>query len=228
MEAETQMSAWSSRLSPSFFNLFGGEPCLNPDLVTMIELAYQYWPKAIRQVMSNGTLLKSVPGLGSSLMTTGTRMVVTRHTITDPIDYSTLQKFIERGANVTLLCADGNPPPEGFKGSVRTKKWTKRYDDVDGRPIPIQGGNVDEGWLHCPCRGFVQLRGGRLYKCPTVAYLPTVRTMLGDLDAGWDPVLAYKPLSPDCTDDELDAFLGEGGIPACAACSLNPLPMSVK
>ena len=223
-DAESQMAAWSPRLSPTFFNLFGGEPCLNPDLVSMVELAVQYWPGSVRQVMSNGTLLDSIPGLKVALASTDTNLVVTRHAIDDPIDYVALKQFIDYGVKATLLCADGNPPPPGFTGMVKVKRWTRRYDEIDGKPVPIPGGNMNQSWLHCPCRGFVQLRGGMLYKCPTVAYLPAVRAELGALDVGWDPVLSYNPLPSSCTDDELAAFLAEGENSACSACSLNPLP----
>ena len=223
-DAESQMAAWSPRLSPSFFNMFGGEPCLNPDLISIVELALQYWPGSIRQVMSNGVLLDDIPGLGIALKSTSTGLVVTRHAPGDPIDYATLQEFIDLGVRVSLLCADGNPPPDGFAGTVKTKRWTRRYDDLDGKPVPIPGEDMTQSWLHCPCRGFIQLRGGMLYKCPTVAYLPAVQAELGALDGGWDPVLSYNPLPSGCTDDELAAFLAEGENPACAACSLNPLP----
>lgn len=227
-DAEPQMAAWSSKLFPFFFNLFGGEPCLNPDLVTMVELALQYWPNSVRQVMSNGVLLNSMPGLKTSLASTGTNLVVTRHAIDDPIDYATLKTFADYGVKTTLLCADGNPPPDGFTGIVKTKRWTKRYDDVDGKPVPISGGDLSQSWLHCPCRGFIQLRNGMLYKCPTVAYLPAVQAELGELDSGWNPVLSYNPLPSSCTDGELSAFLAEGEISACSACSLNPLPSTAS
>ena len=225
-DAESQMAAWSARLRPGVFNIFGGEPCLNPDLIPIIELALQYWPGSARQVVSNGTLLSSVPGLGVALASTGTGLVVTRHAPGDPIEWGELKKIIGQGARVTLLCADGGPPPDGFSGVVRTKQWTRRYDDVGGRPVPDPGGDPSQVWPHCPCRGFFQLRGGMLYKCPTVAYLPAVQSKLGALDPGWGPALAYAPLPSTCTDDELITFLSEKDNPACAACSLSPLPLT--
>ena len=226
-DAESQMAVWSPRLSPAFFNMFGGEPCLNPDLIPIIELALQYWPNSVRQVISNGTLLSSIPGLGITLKSTGTGLVVTRHAPDDPIEWDELKEIIGLGARVTLLCADGNPPPDGFNGSVKTKAWTRRYNDVGGKPVPIPGGDSSLIWPRCPCRGFFQLRDGMLYKCPTVAYLPAVQSRLGPLDPGWQPALAYVALSSACTDDELSVFLSEKDNPACAACALNPLPFTL-
>lgn len=38
----------------------------------------------------------------------------------------------------------------------------------------------------------------------------------------WEPYLAYTPLSPECTDVELDAFFSREEEPCCAMCPAEP------
>jgi len=221
-DAESQMKAWSARLAPGVFTMFGGEPCLNPDLTIIIDLAWQYWPNTRRQVLSNGVLLGDIPGLAPALLSTRTELAVTRHSPDVSIDYDLLRDFMGMGIKVSMICVDGYPPPAGLNGTVKSKLWTRRYSDVGGKPVPPAGSDPATAWAHCPCRGFFQLRNGSLYKCPTVAYLPDVRACDGPLDPGWDPALGYAPLSSDCPEADLIAFLAEQENPACGVCSLSP------
>jgi hypothetical protein len=47
------------------------------------------------------------------------------------------------------------------------------------------------------------------------------------IDAAWKPYLAYAPLAPGSSDDELDEFLAREEEAACAMCPAQPQPFAI-
>ena len=66
-------------------------------------------------------------------------------------------------------------------------------------------------------------------------YLPSYRPLAYlqlqarkyDLSDKWKPYLEYRPLHPDCTPDELTAFLARQDEPCCGMCSSKTLPLEL-
>jgi len=50
---------WSSTLQPKVVTLFGGEPCLHPQLIEICRQTRKYWPTATIRLITNGYLLKN-------------------------------------------------------------------------------------------------------------------------------------------------------------------------
>jgi hypothetical protein len=60
-----------------------------------------------------------------------------------------------------------------------------------------------------------------LYKCAPIAYIGEVLKKIGrDNDPDWRPYLKYKPLPPDCSDDDLKRFMDHQPLPewTCRMC----------
>ena len=47
------------------------------------------------------------------------------------------------------------------------------------------------------------------------------------LGAEWAPSLAYRPLEPNCSDDELSAFFAREEEPVCGQCPAERRPLAL-
>lgn len=208
-EADRQMALWSQRLAPRLFILYGGEPCLNPDLVEIIHVAARHFPRL--RLNTNGMLLHRHPGLREALAATNAHLFVSiyRDLGEDglrPI-FDLLHAWRETGVRIGLK-------PD--------KIWTLRYRGAGGEILPYDNGNPVASWCRCTSRWCFQLRDGRIYKCPHVAYLPMAKAKFPNLSDAWDLGLAYRPLEPSATDEEIAAFVERRAEPVCGLCPAKP------
>lgn len=54
---EAWLHKWQARLDPKIVTLFGGEPCLHPELVEICAEVRATWPGAVMRLITNGFLL---------------------------------------------------------------------------------------------------------------------------------------------------------------------------
>jgi organic radical activating enzyme len=50
---------WANYIEPETIVLFGGEPCIHPDLLEICSLIRQYWPNSTMRLITNGYLLSN-------------------------------------------------------------------------------------------------------------------------------------------------------------------------
>jgi len=50
---------WKNKISPNIITVFGGEPCIHPDLIEICQLIRNCWPNSILRLITNGYLLKN-------------------------------------------------------------------------------------------------------------------------------------------------------------------------
>jgi len=50
-------NAWASKINPAVITIFGGEPCLHPDLIDICRLVRDTWPASAIRLITNGYLL---------------------------------------------------------------------------------------------------------------------------------------------------------------------------
>jgi hypothetical protein len=211
-EADRQMGHWSGRVAPQHFLLCGGEPTVNPWLADLVRLGRRHFPGARLEVTSNGFFLERHPDLPEALA--GGRLVLSQHA-RDP-DY--LARF-ERAERLARAWAAG-----GLDVYIRRMpgKWTRRYAGYGPTMRPLGDGDARTAWSNCPARHCLQLHEGRLWKCPFVAYLPMQVARFPELAEPWRVMLAYRPLEPGASDDELAHFLARHEETVCGLCP--PVP----
>lgn len=99
--------------------------------------------------------------------------------------------------------------------------WTRRYRGIGAAMTPFEDAEPRRSWENCPARTCKQLFRERIWKCPATAYLKLQHEKYG-LGPAWEPYLGYEPLSPDCGEDELDAFFSLEDESCCSMCPAEP------
>ena len=56
-EIQDWLRTWGQKINPSVLTIFGGEPCLHPDLLDICRLAQLTWPTSTIRLITNGYLL---------------------------------------------------------------------------------------------------------------------------------------------------------------------------
>lgn len=202
---------WSKRLDPAWFRLLGGEPLLNPELREYVECAAACFPRAKRDVVTNGLLLRRVEHLLPLFVETGTMVSVSLHPVADKRHEAAindalvlLHQWRERGLAVDVAAMN---------------RWEKYYLGEGEDIRPYQDNDPDKSRENCPWhKHCTTIHQGKLYECLHLAYLPMIADRLAHREL-WEPYLAYRPLDVTASDDELEAFLGNSDFWYCGQCS---------
>lgn len=208
---------WSQRLSPRQVSLLGGEPTLNPKLADIVQLARAHWREARLVVVTNGFLLsRHHPHLPKKLAAADAELHISIHF--DSMEYE---------ARLEPIRSLMDQWKREFGVQVRWRPsestWTRRYHGWGADMQPFTDGDPRSSWENCRARWCLQLHEGQLWKCPPLAYLPMQRQR-HHIGPEWDPYLAYQPLSPSCTDEELAEFVAREDEACCAMCPAVPPP----
>lgn len=218
-EADRWMGAWAGRLRPRVFTLLGGEPTIHPDLTAFVPLARRHWPGALLRLVTNGFFLHRHPELPAALKSADGVLRLSIHH--DSPEYreklwpvcELLTGWVRaHGVRVEVL--------ESFRD------WTRRYHGFGAAMEPFAEGRPWQSWENCPARFRRQLFEGEVWKCAPLAYLGLQDARHG-LSDKWRPYLAYRPLDPGCTDEELNAFFDREDEPFCGMCAAEPRRMEL-
>jgi hypothetical protein len=214
-EALDWMAAWAFMLEPKVFKLLGGEPTLNMELCDILIDARAMWPRAEIHFSTNAFFVHKHPDLGRVLGDIHASVTVSVHSHAPEYrekmdDNLHLLRDWQRIYGFTLWVGDG------------TTGWSRRHHGKPGAIMPFTEGNPRASWQACSAKHYPQLYDGKLWKCAPMAYL----NLTPNLDPAWNPYRQYQPLSPDCTEDELAAWLKREEEPTCAMCPtrLEPFP----
>lgn len=220
------LALWQGRLQPEKVCVLGGEPLLNPKLAEIIEIVgSEFSDISIKKILfTNGLLWKQNKKLSSALRTSSFEIRVTIHSV-EP-EYLEKIKVILEGlrneTDLTILLFNGTGT-EISEFEFSDEKWTRRYQEIDGKLYPINSGNQRKSWEICPGKYSTQLLDGRLWKCPPIAYFRLVPEERRDSPL-WKRFNEYQGLSPHCTDHELKAFFEIEDESICNLCPDNPQP----
>jgi organic radical activating enzyme len=224
-EARRWLEPWSRRLRPATFSLLGGEPATHPDLSDFIPMTRNLWPRAQIRLVSNGLLLHRHPELPKRLSEAGDAVLeVSLH--------HRSQAYARRIEPVLALLREWRST---YRIQIRLtdsfSQWTRRYKGYGAAMEPFEDDDPRLSWENCPARYCRQIVDGKLFKCGPLAYLPMQQQKFG-LSEKWQPYLAYRPLNPDCPDEELAEFLGYEEESYCRMCAADPprfeLPLPIR
>jgi hypothetical protein len=214
-EADEWMTAWNRRLWPSIFRLLGGEPTLNPKLPELIRLAQKRWPRSRIALTTNGFFAHRHARLGKVLGEANAMVILSVH---------------DHGEDYTAKASPGRELLQkwsdefGFELIIEKsyQRWTRRYKGAGANVLPFEDGDLRSSWETCPAKNCRQLFRGKLWKCSPIAYLQLQKQAHPAISAKWDPYLAYQPLTPDCSDDELAKFFTAEEESICGMCAAEP------
>jgi hypothetical protein len=210
-EAEAWMKKWQHRFQPEIFGMLGGEPTLHPQLCDFLVLARRYWPKSTLHLMTNGFYIARHPNLPETLEKTDSVLYLTKHD-SSPYYMLAFRQIVE------IIETWRKQYSFRFHYRHAEQEWQVRYHGTGGDILPFEDSIPRKSWENCPSRKYVQLFQGKLWKCCSIAYLHLQKEAYPNLSSKWDPYLAYKPLCPDCSDEELERFLSAEEEPICAMC----------
>jgi hypothetical protein len=214
-ELEDWYIKWSDRLEPATIDILGGEPLLNKDICKIVELTRQYWPNSTIDITTNGVLLKQHPELPKYLEKYNVGLKISKHGTNT--EYNKLWKDIVD--QVIFWSYQYSFKVNFWEADV---VWFKGYKGFGDRIEPYEDNDPEESWNNCITgQDCWQIHNGDIYKCAPLAYLPMLNEK-HKLSNKWDHYLSYKPLTADCTDEELTEFFNRKAESFCAMCPKNP------
>ena len=201
-------ATWSPKIAPETVKIIGGEPLLHPDIIAVVEETRRYWPDSEIEFVTNGLRFpKADQRLFFTICKQDVRVTVSRH-FDDPHFNKGFTQAIE-----TLRTYGIEPyiPQSNWY-------WMKYYRlDEQGKAIPYQS-DSSKAWLNCCVKNAcTTLMDNKLYRCPQLACATHARHK-DELSGAWDTVLEYRPLLPDCTQDDINVFIHAGGCDQCRIC----------
>lgn len=223
-ELESWIKKWYKRISPLDISILGGEPFLNPYLPEICHLTRKYFPFTTGiDLVTNASLIHLHPNLWKDLIKTDIRLEVTIHS--DSEKYAKViapklkiaKEWQDRGVNVIFY----DTALTKFQNYAR---WRQSYKGEGENIVPYEDNNPQESWNNCLGKKICfQLHEGHIWKCSLLAYLPLMKRKYPNISEKWDPYLKYKPLTPDCSDEELSEFFSKGCESYCSMCPSKPI-----
>jgi organic radical activating enzyme len=195
--------AWSHRLDLPRITIIGGEPTLNPDLELWAKNLRRLWPQAVIMIQTNGTYQrpehltfwdKYRVGFGLSLH-----------------DPATANELKAKWRN--------------YAGEIEAFVFHQSTVIKHSNYFTLHTSDPIQAFNSCDMKHDHTMYQGMLYKCPAMSNLP-------DFDKQFDLRLddrqrsllyAYRPLSADCPEEQLQNFLStkDQHIPQCEFCPQN-------
>jgi hypothetical protein len=201
------LETWSKKIVPLNFAFSGGEPLLHPKLETILDVSRRCWSQTRLELLTNGLLLPKIrTEVLESILRNNVQVLVTKH-----FDYSEYnEKFF---AGVEIL------KQFGIVYSIRRSDqfWFKYYQlNHENRPVPFESDSC-KAWKQCFAKiGVIQ--DNELYYCGLLGHMIKAR-QAGVIGTEWDVTLSHRPLTPDCTREELVQYLYQGVLKECGVCA---------
>lgn len=213
--AEEWMSAWNDRIRPTQFSLLGGEPSIHPKLSEFVQLARRMWPQSNLRIVTNGFFLHRHPEFPKVLEECGNAAIQLSIHHTSPEYLRKLEP------NLQLIKTWIEDYDIAVCFSASSNRWLRRYRGYGDNMEPFEDGDRAASWMTCASKYCRQLFDGKIWKCPQITYLH-LQKRVHRLSRKWDRYLQYEPLSPTCTDEELEDFFNRREEDCCAMCPATP------
>ena len=211
------LCAWAERLAPQQFRILGGEPLLHKDAEKYMRLCAKCFPEAKRDFVTNGLFLRKREDLLPVLIETHTVLIISLHPLRSKQQEAVLNDAL-------TLAYQYMPKGLCLRIDNCTNTWRKPYLGEGASIAPFTDGDPEKSFQNCT--GYCKtLHQGKLWKCPSLAYLPLIVDQL-ETKRFWEPYLQYEPLGIDASDAEIAAFI-KGNSQFCGMCSTSRQHISV-
>lgn len=228
-EGESWLQAWSKVLTVDTIGLTGGEPLMNPDILTWIRKVRQYFPSSHIRVVTNGLHLKTVDVLPLLVELGNATLDVSFH-VQGPTADDLRKQILAQTAD---LDSQWQPIPSGIeeiplklqRGDVFVsvsmwQKFTKPYHGVLKLIRPWKSKQPALSHAACGAPADPLLYKNRVYKCGPIANLRDTLAIHDLLtNAEWQSYLKYKGFGAQ---DDLQPLIDDFGKPndkICTMCS---------
>lgn len=173
---KSSFQKWRAVLAPDILTLFGGEPCLHPELLGICEAVRQSWPSSTIRLITNGYLLARFPAnrwfdfepfeMQISIHRKDHEPVINQQ-IKNILKVKQAWKVKMHGGPSSHRQMEWAIPKFSIYKSI-FKDFVVPYQKVDDRILPW---NSDPAESHkiCGAPATPILYKDRLYKCPAVA-----------------------------------------------------------
>jgi len=128
-DSEAIYEKWSKVCDIDTFNIMGGEPFTNPDILSYIRGVRKLWPKSKIYVVTNGTHMHKIRNMIDDLRENDIRIKISLHSrqLAQKIE-SDLDQILESPVSTTHVIRD-----------YHLEGWKKGYENIRGM-----------GWPDCP------------------------------------------------------------------------------
>jgi hypothetical protein len=208
----------------SHVSVLGGEGLLEPRTEEIVNLLEDYYKGSVYiKIFSNGLILSKQEDWIIEHMKKGTICRLSLHN--NPITkvgkkiYTDVDNFIlkakSRGVDLSKTLEISEP-------------WDDHWFDLlkweNNKFYPHEDNNISESFSYCTAPN-VQIYSGKLWKCPSIAYLHETLVSTGQQnDEVWQKYLQYKAVPVDAPEEELFSMADEVLLPhdICNKCPANP------
>jgi organic radical activating enzyme len=220
-EFEVWIKNWNKRVNPSMFNILGGEPTLHKNLEEFLYLARELWgPNQNISLITNGFFVHLHPNLNKVLKETNIDLCVSIHTKD--------KEYVNKLKKNILLMKEWKREGVSVYFADHFSNWRKIYKGYGESILPYEDNDPQSSWENCFADELkcFQLYEGKLWKCAPITYLKDISKKYKISDK-WDPYLKYVPMSPDCSDEELEKFWNSECMDICSMCPANKIEIKV-
>lgn len=215
---ESWYKDWYQRIEPGDFGLLGGEPFLHPNLPEICHLTRKYFPNSRIELVTNASLIHLHPNLWEDLIETDITLGVSVHSNNEKYRKVMIPKL-----KIAREWKDKGAIVHFFDFAISKwenySKWQKVYKGEGENIMPFEDNDPESSWNNCPTEQICfQLHENAMWKCAPLAYLPLMKEKYPNISEKWDPYLKYKPLTADCTDEEIVEFFSRGCESVCSMC----------
>ena len=209
----------------SHASVLGGETLLEPRTEEVLTFLEDYYKgKVFIKIFSNGLLLPQNQDWILRHMKKGTILRISLHL--SPVNkigkktYDNVHKLIETAKQEGI----------DLKNTLEiSEPWDDWWFDIlkwkDEKFYPWESGNPKESFAYCTAPN-LQVYSGKLWKCPSIAYLHETLASTGQLDdPAWQKYLNYKATPIDAPIEELFAMAHQVITPhqICTKCNSDPV-----
>lgn len=216
-QAVEWMTKWSTRVKPDIIRILGGDPFIHKSLPAILLQARVNFPQSRIQIFTNGFNFDRHPGIEVFLKHLGVSISFSVHS-TEQKYQETIQPYLEK---VNEWAKQGI-----FVHIMDTHThWTRFHQGTAPDILPFNDGDYKASFDACTSWHCITLLDGKLWKCPQIANLQKMREKLPILNEKeeWKPYFKYDGISPDCWDQDLEAFLKARAEPVCGMCPAKPV-----
>lgn len=211
-EVTSWLRAWTHKIEPRSIKLCGGEPAIYPDLIKFIIETRRIWPSTNLSLFTNGlVLLKRHPKIGRVLKSADVRLTVSQHHGSPEF----MEHFTPALDEIKQMVRHYGLK---FRKLTSYQSWRRQYQMIDGKMVPFTDGDPQGSWDCCPARRCFVLFKGKMWKCPSLAYLHLRDKRLVLDKELWEPYLRHPFLRPTATFMEMKHFFTAEAESCCGMC----------
>jgi organic radical activating enzyme len=223
------IESWGEKLNISCIAIAGGEPLMHPEIIDAIIDLRSIFPNSMINLVTNGTYVAKKLAVVEALKNVGhSCLTISNHepnkSYSHKVKKTVLDMFDWKQSDVRLdwLETDNRFYLELRSASSFISPLSGNYGSV--KP---HYSDPEKAFTNCCFHGSLNYYQGKLYKCSPLQYLHRVLDDWGQHDdQEWQQYLDYRPLSLDCSNEEMIEFFSHVDRPEsyCSMCPSQDMP----